>query len=89
MGCHSILTLTVMNRSFFEINILILCLDMSRYIILYNQYAPKIHVIFFLLYDFSKPTDVLSPTINEILKIKYEKFKKKAYFCIYKNSVKF
>lgn len=64
-----------MNRSLFKINILILCLDMSRYNTLY-YYTPKINVIFSLLYyDFSKPTDVLSPTINEMLKVEYEKFK--------------
>lgn len=63
-----------MNRSLFKINILILCLDMTRYNILY--YTPKINVIFSLLYyDFSKPTDVLSPTINKMLKTEYEKFK--------------
>jgi len=47
---------------------------MSKYNILY--YTPKINVIFSLLYyDFLKPTDVLSPTIYEMLKIEYEQFK--------------
>lgn len=70
-----------MNRSLFKINILMLCLDMSRYNILYYiinilYYTPKINVIFSLLYyDFSKPTDVLSPTIYEMLRIEYEKSK--------------